>query len=51
MLYYNRVEVSEGTGINRTSELKECNICHYWYFLGATRCLQQLPFLNDVNEL
>ena len=43
MLYFNRVEVSEGTGINRNSDSKESNICHYWYFLGATSCLQQLP--------
>ena len=33
MLYFDRIEVSEGTDVNKTSESKECNICHYWYFL------------------
>ena len=29
MLYFN---VSEGIDLNKVSELKECDICHYWYF-------------------
>ena len=29
MLYFNRIDVSEGIGVNKTSESKECNICHY----------------------
>ena len=33
MLYYDRIEVSEGIDINKTSASKECDICHYWYFL------------------
>ena len=33
MLYYDRTEVSEGIGVNKISALKECDICHYWYFL------------------
>ena len=32
MLYYHRIDVSEGIDINKSSELKECDICHYWYF-------------------
>ena len=32
MLYFDRTDVFEGTDVNKTSELKECNICHYWYF-------------------
>ena len=31
MLEYDRIDISEG--INKTSASKECNICHYWYFL------------------
>ena len=31
-LYYNRINVSEGIDINKTSASKECDICHYWYF-------------------
>ena len=33
-LYYNRVDVSEGLDVNKTSVSKECSICHYWYFLN-----------------
>ena len=34
MLYYDRVDVSKGTDINKISASKECHICHYWYFLN-----------------
>ena len=33
MLYYDEIVVSEGIAMNKTSESKECEICHYWYFL------------------
>ena len=32
MLHYEKVDVSEGIGINETSASKECMLCHYWYF-------------------
>ena len=32
MLYFDRIDVSEGFDANEIRELKECNICHYWYF-------------------
>ena len=32
MLEYNRIDISEGIDVNKTSESKECDICHYWYF-------------------
>ena len=34
MLYFNRIDVSEGIDVNKASKSKECNICHYWYFLN-----------------
>ena len=34
MLYYDTVDVCEGIGINKTGESKECDVCHYWYFLN-----------------
>ena len=34
MLYFNRIDVSEGIDVNETRALKECDICHYWYFLN-----------------
>ena len=34
MLYFGRIEVLEGTDVNKTSASKECDIFHYWYFLN-----------------
>ena len=33
MLYFGRIDVSEGTDVAKASASKECDICHYWYFL------------------
>ena len=32
MLQYNRIDVSEGTDLNKTILSKECMLCHYWHF-------------------
>ena len=32
MLENDRIDVSEGIHVNKTSASKECDICHYWYF-------------------
>ena len=32
MVEYNRIDISEGTDVNKTNLSKECDICHYWYF-------------------
>ena len=32
MLEYDKIDISEGTDVNKTSESKECDICHYCYF-------------------
>ena len=34
MLYYDRIDVSEGSDVNKTTASRECDICHYWYFLN-----------------
>ena len=34
MLHTNRIDVSEGIDINKTSASKESDICHYLYFLN-----------------
>ena len=33
MLYYDRIDLCEVIDVSKTSSLKECNICDYWYFL------------------
>ena len=34
MLYYDKIDVSEGIDVNKTSALKESDVCIYWYFLN-----------------
>ena len=30
------IELTEGININKTSEAKKFDICHYWYFLDIS---------------
>ena len=32
MLQYQKIDVSEGIDLNKTSASKECQLCHYWFF-------------------
>ena len=38
---YDRIDISEGIDVNKTSASKECDICHFWFFkvlvLGMSR--------------
>ena len=40
MLYFDRINVSQGIVVNKTSSSKECDICHYQYFLNNSFKLQ-----------
>ena len=40
MLYYERIDLSEGIDVNKTSALKECDVCRYWYFLNYSFKIQ-----------
>ena len=33
ILYFNRIDVSEGIDLNKTSESKECDVCHCCYLI------------------
>ena len=33
MLYYDRIDISQGIDVNKTVSSKEYNIYHYWNFL------------------
>ena len=41
ILYCDRTDVSDGIDINKGSASKECDICHYWYFLNYSFKFQQ----------
>ena len=45
MLQYDRIDFSEGIDTNKTSKLKECMLCHYWYFKDIGYKFQ--PYLCD----
>ena len=34
MLYFDGIDISEGTDVNKTSASKECDICHYFLNYG-----------------
>ena len=34
MLYLDRIDISQGIDVNKTSASKECHIYHYWDFLN-----------------
>ena len=50
MLYYNRLDISEGTDVNKTNTSKECDTCHYWYFLNKGFTFQP-NFYNRYHHL
>ena len=46
MLYFDRIDVSEGTDVTETSASKECDICHLLVFIKlqfqvSTKCLHR----------
>ena len=45
MWYYDRTDISKRVDFNKTSESKECDICHYWYFLN-----KRFKFQSDVSN-
>ena len=50
LLEYDRVDISEAIDINKTNASKECDICHYWYFLD--RNFDYEPhFSNGCHDL
>ena len=32
MPQYQKIDVLKGIYVNKTSESKECDLCHYWFF-------------------
>ena len=60
MIYFHRTDVSEGIDVNKTSASKECDICHYWYFLSysfkfqpnvCNRCHDLLMMFINLNDI
>ena len=50
MLEYNRIDISEGIDINKRNASKECDVCHYWFFVNKN--FKYEPYLcNDCHDL
>ena len=45
MLEYDRIDISERTDVNKTNASRECDICHYWYFLDKS--FKHEPYLGN----
>ena len=50
MLQYNRIDISEGIGVNKTSASKQCDICHDWYFKDISFKYEPY-FCNGCHDL
>ena len=51
MLYFERINVSKGIDVNKTSESKECDIFLYWYFLNKSFRFQPNVFSRSHDLL
>ena len=50
MLEYDRIDILEGIDIKKTNASKECDMCHYWYFLDKN--FNYEPYLcNGCHDL
>ena len=50
MLEYERIDISEGTDVNKTNSSKEFDICHYWCFKDVV--FKYEPYLcNGCHDL
>ena len=45
-LYFDRIGVSEGININKTSASKEYDTCHYWYFLEKSLSIKRMSAMG-----
>ena len=59
MIYYDRIDLSEGIDVNKKGKSKACDICHYWYFLNKEfkfrpnvryRCHDLLMMSRNLSE-
>ena len=50
MLEYDKIDISEGIDVNKSSNSKECGLCHYWYFLDKNFSYQKY-LCNGCHDL
>ena len=50
MLQYETIDMSEGTGTNKSNKSKECMLYHYWYFKDIGFKYEP-PACNECHDL
>ena len=50
MLQCEKINVSEGIGVNKTSAWEECELCHYWFFKDIGLKLEKHVY-NKCHDL
>ena len=48
MLYYDRIEFSEGIDVNKASASKGCDSCHYLQFLNKALNFNQMSIVDAM---
>ena len=60
MLRYDKIDISEGIDVNKTSASKKCGLCHYWFFkyIGfkfeeyvCNECHDLLTMTNSLKDI
>ena len=49
MIYYKRIDLSEGINVNKISRSKECDACRYWYFLNYIFKFHQTSTIDVIS--
>ena len=59
-IIFNRIDISEGTDVDKTSESKDCDIYQFWYFLNnsfkfqpnvCNRCHNLLMISMNLSDI
>ena len=50
MLKYEKINISEGIDVNKTSASEKCELCHYWFFKDVGLKLEK-HVCNKCNDL
>ena len=49
MIYFDRIDFSEGINVAKINNKEECTVCHYWYFNHGFKF--QKSYCNGCNNV
>ena len=49
MLYYYKIDISEGIYLTKSNKSRECIVCHYWFFNHGSKFQDHV--CNDCHDL